>query len=109
MVIWQNAKNYAAFAVYCVLFGLTAGGFVSLLPVTTADIVGVENIQRGLGMAYMTTVLGNLLGTPIIGLLFNSYGWTASIQFAGSLTVTASLFVLVLRLTMTKGKIFVKI
>jgi len=68
MVIWQFSTNYGTFVAYCVLYGLTAGGFVSLLPVITADIVGVENIQRGLGMAYMTTVIGNLLGTPIIWL-----------------------------------------
>lgn len=109
MVIWQSAKNYATFAVFCVLYGLTAGGFVSLLPVTTADIVGVENIQRGLGMAYMTTLIGNLLGTPIIGLLFNASGWTAAIQFAGGLTVLASVFMLVLRMMLSNGKVFCKI
>ncbi|KAK4509767.1 uncharacterized protein ATC70_007069 [Mucor velutinosus] len=109
MVIWQFATNYGAFVAYCVLYGLTAGGFVSLLPVITADIVGVENIQRGLGMAYMTTVIGNLLGTPIIGLLFNTFGWTAAIQFAGSMSVISALFMLVLRMIMSRGKIFLKV
>ncbi|KAI8991431.1 major facilitator superfamily domain-containing protein [Mycotypha africana] len=109
MVIWQFSSNYATFAVYCVLFGLTAGGFVSLLPVTTADIVGVENIQKGLGMAYMTTVIGNLIGTPIIGLLFNTFSWTAAIQFAGSMTLASSLFILALRMMMAKGKVFVSV
>ncbi|KAI9476404.1 MAG: major facilitator superfamily domain-containing protein [Benjaminiella poitrasii] len=109
MVIWQFSTNYAIFIVYCVLYGLTAGGFVSLLPVTTADIVGVENIQKGLGMAYMTTVIGNLLGTPIIGLLLDAFSWTAAIQFAGSMSVISALFMLVLRMLVAKGKIFVKV
>ncbi|CAO3611705.1 unnamed protein product [Mucor fragilis] len=109
MVIWQFATSYGTFVAYCVLYGLTAGGFVSLLPVITADIVGVENIQRGLGMAYMTTVIGNLLGTPIIGLLFNTFGWTAAIQFAGSMSVISAMFMLVLRMIMSKGKIFLKV
>jgi predicted MFS family arabinose efflux permease len=108
MVIWQLARNYATFAVYCVFYGLTAGGFVSLLPTTTADIVGVENIQKGLGMAYLMTVIGSLLGSPVIGLLYSSYGWTAAIQFAGSMTFVGSLFVLVLRL-MISGSIFYKV
>ncbi|KAI8334160.1 major facilitator superfamily domain-containing protein [Choanephora cucurbitarum] len=109
MVVWQLASDYATFVAYCVLYGLSAGGFVSLLPVTTADIVGVENIQQGLGMTYMTTVIGNLLGTPLLGLLLNASGWTAAIQFAGSLTVVAAGFMLVLRMIVSKGKFFVKV
>ncbi|KAI8643909.1 major facilitator superfamily domain-containing protein [Parasitella parasitica] len=109
MLIWQFSTSYSIFVAYCVLYGLTAGGFVSLLPVVTADIVGVENIQRGLGMAYMTTVIGNLLGTPIIGLLFNTFGWTAAIQFAGSMSIISAIFMLVLRMIMSRGKLFVKI
>lgn len=108
MVIWQLAHNYATFAVYCVLYGLSAGGFVSLLPVTTAEIVGVENIQRGLGLAYFSTIFGSLLGSPLIGLLYSSRGWTSSIQFAGSLTIGASVFLLILRIIMSK-KVFAKI
>lgn len=109
MVIWEFAKSYALFAVYCVLYGLTAGGFVSLLPVTCADIVGVENIQRGLGMAYMTTVIGNLLGTPIIGLLQSTFGWTAAIQFAGSMSIISAFFMIILRMSMSKGKLLAKV
>ncbi|KAG2237800.1 hypothetical protein INT48_002101 [Thamnidium elegans] len=109
MVIWQLATTYTIFAVYCVLYGLTAGGFVSLLPVTCADIVGVENIQKGLGMAYMTTVIGNLLGTPIIGLLQGTFGWTAAIQFAGAMAIVSSVFMFILRMSMSKGKLFAKV
>jgi predicted MFS family arabinose efflux permease len=109
MLIWQFAKDKATFVAYCVLYGLTAGGFVSLLPVTTADIVGVENIQKGLGMAYMTTVIGNLLGTPIIGLLYNTFGWTAAIQFAGAVTMISAVCMLILRMMIAKGKFLVKV
>lgn len=109
MLIWEFAKDKATFIAYCVLYGLTAGGFVSLLPVTTADIVGVENIQKGLGMAYMTTVVGNLLGTPIIGLLYSSFGWTAAIQFAGSVTMVSAVCMFILRMIVGKWKVFVKV
>jgi MFS family permease len=109
MLIWQFANTYAAFVAYCVLYGLTAGGFVSLLPVTCADIVGVENIQKGLGMAYMTTVVGNLLGTPLIGLLLGASSWTAAIQFAGSMSLISAIFMLILRMIMSKGKILAKV
>ncbi|KAI8974417.1 major facilitator superfamily domain-containing protein [Pilobolus umbonatus] len=109
MLIWQFCTTYTVYVVFCVLYGLTAGGFVSLLPVTTADIVGVENIQRGLGMAYMITVIGNLVGTPIIGLLLKQFNWTVAIQFAGGVTLIASVFIIILRNIMADGKIFVKV
>ncbi|KAI8391116.1 major facilitator superfamily domain-containing protein [Radiomyces spectabilis] len=109
MVIWQFATSYGSFVAYAVLYGLTGGGFVSLFPVVTADIVGVANIQRGLGMCYLATTVGNLLGTPIAGLLQKHFGWTAAIQFAGAPSVTAALVILVLRQIRSRGKIFMKI
>ncbi|KAG1494766.1 hypothetical protein G6F46_006741 [Rhizopus delemar] len=86
-----------------------AGGFVSLLPVITGDIVGVENIQRGIGMIYLATVAGDLLGTPIVGLLRDAFDWTAAIQFAGSANMAAALFLLALRMDIAYGHVFVKI
>ncbi|KAI7905912.1 major facilitator superfamily domain-containing protein [Cokeromyces recurvatus] len=109
MILWQFSTNYLTFVVYCILYGLMAGGFISLLPVITADIVGVENIQKGLSMIYMTTVIGNLLGTPIIGLLLDASNWTAAIQFTGSMLVISALFMLILRMLVAKGEIFVKV
>lgn len=97
MVIWQVADSYGVYVAFCVLYGLTGGGWVSLFPVVAASVVGVKNIQRGMGLCYFTTMFGNLVGTPIIGLLQSSYGWTAAIQFAGAPTVAAGLVMLVLR------------
>lgn len=109
MIIWPFALQYPTYVAFAVLYGLSGGGFVSLLPVTCADIVGVENIQKGLGMAYMSTVVGNLLGAPLIGLLKDSAGWTAAIEFGGSVTLISAFVMLVLRMMMSKGKVFVKV
>lgn len=109
MLIWQFSDNFGTFAAFCVLYGLTAGGFVSLVPVVTAEIVGVENIQKGLGMAYMMTVFGSLCGSPLVGLLVSSVSWTAAIQFAGAVQVVAALIMLALRMLMSKGRLFVKV
>ncbi|ORX58980.1 MFS general substrate transporter, partial [Hesseltinella vesiculosa] len=62
MVIWQFATTYAVFVVYGLVFGLVSGAFVALTPAIAAEIIGVENIQKGLGMAYAATTVGNLLG-----------------------------------------------
>ncbi|KAG0180166.1 hypothetical protein DFQ29_001144 [Apophysomyces sp. BC1021] len=98
MVLWQLSSTYPIYVVYALLNGLSGGGFVSLLPAVTAEIVGIDNIQRGLAMAYLGTAAGSLLGTPIAGLLQRWYGWTAAIQFAGAMSVAAGLVGLVLRM-----------
>lgn len=127
MVIWQFSDSFGPFVAYCVLFGLTGGGFVSLLPPVIADIVGIENIQKGVSFAYMMTMFGSkykkdscmclrthivvvsdLLGTPISGQLQSNFGWTAAIQFPGAMTVAAALGALCARLLMSR-KIFKKI
>lgn len=108
MLIWQFSETYAAFVAFCVLYGLTGGGWVSLFPVITAEVVGVKNIQRGLSLCYFTTIVGTLTGTPIVGQLQATYGWTAAIQFAGAPTVAAALIMLVLRVKFEK-RVFVRV
>ena len=108
MVVWQFATSYGIFVLYCVLFGLTAGAFVSLLPPVVADIVGIENIQKGVGLSYFLTMFGNLIGTPVAGQLQSQFGWTAAIQFPGAMTVSAGISVLVVRLLLNP-KLFAKV
>ena len=107
MVVWQFSDTYAGFVAYCVLYGLTGGGFVSLFPVVNAEVVGVEQIQRAVGFTYGLSLFGNLVGTPIIGQLQSKYGWTSAIQFAGALSVLASFFMLALRFKIDR-RIFAK-
>ena len=87
--------------------GLTCGAFVSLFPVVAAEVVGVEQIQRAIGITYGLSFFGNLVGTPIIGLLQSNNGWTSAIQFGGAMTVGASLIMLALRFK-TKPKLWAK-
>ncbi|KAF7726988.1 hypothetical protein EC973_008183 [Apophysomyces ossiformis] len=109
MVIWQFSTGSQIYIAYAVLYGLTGGGFVSLFPVVVADIVGIENVQRGLGMCYLSTTFGTLLGTPIVGELQRRFGWTAAIQCTGAPTVASALVLLALRFITSRGKVFVKI
>ena len=105
MVVWQFSNSYGAFVAFCVLYGLTGGGFVSLFPVVTAEIVGIEHIQKGLSCCYFLTLFGNLFGTPLIGLIQSNTTWTSAIQFAGAPTVAAALVMLYLRFIVNK-KVF---
>ncbi|ORZ15243.1 major facilitator superfamily domain-containing protein [Absidia repens] len=108
-VVWQFSTAYDTYIAYCVLYGLTGGAFVSLLPVVIADIVGVKNIQRGIGMCYTITLFGSLLGTPIIGKLLEIYDWSSAIQFSGATTIGSGLILLYLRMKRSGGKLFMVI
>lgn len=109
MVIWQFSSETNIYIGFCIVYGLVSGVFVSLLPVVIAEIVGVENIQCGIGMTYTITLFGNLLGSPLIGLLKDKYGWTVAIQFAGAPTILSGIILLYLRFLRSKGKIFMVI
>lgn len=91
------------------LYGLTGGGFVSLLPTLTADLVGIRNLSRGLGMCYLSAIFGTLFGTPLAGILSDRAGYAACIEFAGATTIASSLILIVLRQRRSKGVIFCKI
>ncbi|KAI9488484.1 major facilitator superfamily domain-containing protein [Zychaea mexicana] len=108
MVVWQFATSYGAFVAYCVLFGLSGGAFVSLMPPVVADIVGIENIQKGVSFSYFLTMFGNLLGTPVSGKLQKQFGWTAAVQFPGAMTVAAGLSAVVIRFLLNR-KFFAKV
>lgn len=49
----------------CRLYRLTGGGFVSLVPVVTAELVTLRKIQHVVNMAFFSMLLGGLFGTPI--------------------------------------------
>ncbi|CAO3631663.1 unnamed protein product [Cunninghamella blakesleeana] len=109
MVIWQFSTDINTYIAFCIVYGLMAGVFVSLLPIVIAEIVGVENIQCGIGMTYTITLFGNLLGSPLIGLLKDKYGWTIAIQFAGAPTILSGIILLYLRFLRSNGKVFMVI
>ncbi|KAI8074537.1 major facilitator superfamily domain-containing protein [Gongronella butleri] len=109
MVLWQFSHSYGVYVLFCVLYGFTSSVFVSLLPPILADVVGVENIQVGIGMSYMLTFFGSLVGPPLIGILLQQYGWTAAIQFSGAPTVASGLVILYLRMCRSKGKLLMVI
>ncbi|SAL99686.1 hypothetical protein [Absidia glauca] len=105
-----NIMFFSTFlSAYAILFGLSGGAFVSMIPSVTADIVGIANIQTGLGMSYAATTIGNLMGTPISGLLQTQYGWTAAIQWCGAITMSASVVALVLRMVRADYKLYAKV
>ncbi|KAL1925061.1 uncharacterized protein VTP21DRAFT_4715 [Calcarisporiella thermophila] len=109
MVIWPFSKSLGLLVFYVIMYGLSAGGFVSLFPVAVADLVeDPADLSSAVGMVYFSCFFGNLVGTPLAGAILDSSGFIPLMEFAGGLTVLSSVFVLWLRLN-TDRRIFVKI
>lgn len=78
-----------------------------MVPVVTAQVVGVERLTAALGILYFGQLIGNLFGTPIATAIMKAQGghYLGAILFAGLAPLIASLFILVIRFQ-TNKKIF---
>ena len=61
--------------VFSIVFGLYAGGPVSLLVSITVDYLSKEDTPRGIGLCYMFGGVGFLLGPPIAANIVQMFGY----------------------------------
>ena len=76
-LIWAIAQDQEVFAVFAVIFGLSYGSIVSLLPAICMDLFGGRAVSAIIGTLYSGAALGNLLGPVWAGHVFDvnqSYG-----------------------------------
>jgi MFS family permease len=76
-LIWAIAQDQQVFAVFAVIFGLSYGSIVSLLPAICMDLFGGRAVSAIIGTLYSGAALGNLLGPVWAGHVFDvnqSYG-----------------------------------
>lgn len=90
-LIWASAEGYTAFAVFALVFGLSYGGIVSLLPPICSDLYGLRAVSGIIGLLYTGAAFGALLGPVAAGALFDAhghYGWAMALCAAGSVLAT---------------------
>ena len=68
---WIVASNVWQIAIFAFIFGACYGGYVAILPAVTADYFSGPNISGIIGMVYTSVAVGNLLGPPIAGFIFD--------------------------------------
>ncbi|KAG0227397.1 hypothetical protein BGW41_003833 [Actinomortierella wolfii] len=102
-----SIKNEAMVITFMIFYGLFGGGFISVFPVATAQVVSVERLPPALGMLYFGNIFGNLLGTPIATAIINAMDgrYTGAMIFSAATPLVASLFALYLRFS-TEKRIF---
>lgn len=74
LALWVPGKSTATTIVYGAVFGFASGGFISLLPAVVAQISDIREIGTRSGIAFFTSALGALTGSPIGGAIVNSNG-----------------------------------
>lgn len=74
LALWVPGKSTATTVVYGAVFGFASGGFISLLPAVVAQISDIREIGTRTGIAFFSSALGALTGSPIGGAIVSAQG-----------------------------------
>lgn len=112
LVFWLFGNSVAMLSIFSIIYGFFAGGFISLVPVVSAHLFGIQTIASIIGILYSGTAAGNLGGPPIAGKLIDlgvdsglpsgTYAW--AIIFGGVMMVIAAVWLVYLRWVIQKEK-----
>lgn len=88
--------NRSTFISFVVLYGVTSGPIISLIPACLSESFGVQTYYSVSGMLYLFRGIGNLLGSPIAGLLIkgttnSSSSYFSVIQYTGAALAASTL------------------
>ncbi|KAK7466082.1 hypothetical protein VKT23_004807 [Stygiomarasmius scandens] len=99
-------KNDAAFVVFGIIYGFFAGMFVALLgPILSLLTEDMQELGARMGVAYLFTAVGGLLGGPINGaLLTGNLIWWRPAVFSGVVCSVATVLFLAMLLVLRHKK-----
>lgn len=95
---YEGSREKGLFVSYVVIYGITAGVYVSLFPTVLVELFGVQNFASVNGFLYMLRGVGTLVGTPLSGMLIRGGrlanddpgGFSRAIFMTGSLLIAAA-------------------
>lgn len=68
---WLIAANVWQLAIFALIYGACYGGYVAILPAVAADYFSGPNISGVIGTLITSVAVGNLIGPPIAGFIFD--------------------------------------
>ncbi|XP_070532671.1 monocarboxylate transporter 13-like [Ptychodera flava] len=87
--------SFPVFAVLFVVFGYSVGVYFSVIPICLREGLGVQNLATSLGWVFLAIGLGDILGPPIAGWLFDiSSNYNYCFIMVGTLDILAAVTVL---------------
>jgi MFS family permease len=73
-LLWLRAEgSYPMLVAFAVVLGVAYGGFVALGPEVTALLFGVVGLGGVLGLLFLSSGIGGLIGPPLAGWLADTY------------------------------------
>ncbi|KAF2673244.1 MFS general substrate transporter [Microthyrium microscopicum] len=91
-------KSMAGLIVIVLLFGFFSGSLVSLPPTIVVHLTPDRRfIGTRLGMCFAWVAFGTLLGSPIGGIIIDSYGYTAGWVWGGCFSIAGGVLILLSR------------
>lgn len=97
-LLWALAGGYPMLVAFALLFGLTYGGLVAVLPPICTDLFGLRAVSAIIGLLYSGTGIGALIGPVAAGALFDRfqhYGATIALCLLSSVVATVCAWQLV--------------
>ncbi|CAG2107617.1 unnamed protein product, partial [Medioppia subpectinata] len=68
------AITHSLMTIYCIVFGISCGTYVSLTSVILVDLLGIEKLTNAFGILLLFQGVASFIGPPIIGWLFDMSG-----------------------------------
>jgi MFS transporter, OFA family, oxalate/formate antiporter len=70
---WLAAANVWQLAIFALIYGACYGGYVAIMPAVAADYFSGPNISGVIGTLITSVAVGNLIGPPIAGFIFDLF------------------------------------
>ncbi|KAI8320515.1 MFS general substrate transporter [Martensiomyces pterosporus] len=106
LVLWLPFHSAGTLVACAVVYGMFCGGFISLTPVILADIWGVSRISTIVGLLYIASSVGTIVGAPSSGAILDNIGrgvdFKPNIAFSGAFMMGAFLFFCGVRVATTR-------
>ncbi|KAJ2402639.1 hypothetical protein GGI23_000571 [Coemansia sp. RSA 2559] len=101
LILWLPFESAGTLIACAVCYGFFCGGFISLCPVIIAQLWGVQRISTIVGLVYIASFIGGMVGAPASGAILDNIGhrtnYKPTIIFAGVFMMGAFMFFFFMR------------
>lgn len=92
LATWAFATGFWTLVVFALLFGVTYGGWVAILPAVVVDHFGDRHVSTILGILYTSVAFGTLIGPTAAGFVFNvNHSYTLPIVASAGANILAAI------------------
>ena len=107
---WIAISSVGGLVVFAVLYGMSSGAIVSILPPAVVEIApDMKNLGTRMGMAFAIASVGLLIGNPIAGALLKKGSYTGLQAFSGACLLVCAFLLVWIRVVKFGWKLRVKI